>query len=199
MKILKYILLGLVVLAILFFAFGLFKPTVSYGHEITTNKPLKEAWAVTQDANKYDQWLKGFKSMELLEGEYMQAGSKYKVIVNPGEGQPDFEMIETVMDVKEFELVNLHFDSEFMNFEQKILFSGDENSSTVKTESKVLAKGLVSKSMFAIMETLGGTFTIQEVENIENLKKVIEGNTTVYYPAPVEAVEAASMVAEEVQ
>ena len=67
MKILKYILIAILVLTILFFAVGFIQPSVSYGHEITVDKPLKEVWAVTQDASKYDQWLEGFKSIELMK------------------------------------------------------------------------------------------------------------------------------------
>ena len=40
------------------------------------------------------------------------------------------------------------------------------------------------RSMFAIMETFGGSFTAQEKKNIEALKKVINENTTDYYPYP---------------
>jgi hypothetical protein len=40
--------------------------------------------------------------------------------------------------------------------------------------------------MFALMEIFGGAFQAQEVKNIEALKRVIEENTTDYYPAPVE-------------
>ena len=81
MKVLKYILFLIIGLVVLYFAIGLIKPVVQYGHEVTVNKPVKEAWAVAQDETKYGQWLKGFKSIELLEGEKGKAGSKYKVVV----------------------------------------------------------------------------------------------------------------------
>lgn len=180
MKTLKYILIAILVLIVLFFAMGLIKPTVNYGHEIIVDKPLKEAWAVTQDESKYDKWLEGFKSIELIEGQQNELGSKYKVIVEPGEGQPRFEMTQTLVSLKELEHVELHFDSEFMDFEQKIIFSVKEGKSSVRSESKVMAKNLASKSMFAIMETFGGAFTKQEKKNFEALKKLIEENTTDY-------------------
>ena len=184
MKILKYILYIILALVILFFAMGFMMPSVSYGHEISVDKPVKETWAVTQDESKFDQWLEGFKSIELIEGEKGQPGSKYKVIVNPGDGQEDFEMIQTVVSVNEFKNVKMHFDSEFMDFEQTITHLESDGITTVKTDSKVIAKGAMMRSMFAIMETFGGSFTAQEKKNIEALKKVIDENTTDYYPAP---------------
>lgn len=177
----------MLVLVILFFSMGVFKPSVSYGHEISVDKPQKEAWAVGQDESKYDQWLAGFQSMELIEGEKFKEGSKYKIIVKPGDDQPVFEMIETLVSYDEFEKVVMHFDSEFMDFEQTMYFTDENGKTTVKTDSKVIGKGIMTKSMFAIMETFGGSFTAQEKKNIEALKKVIEENTTDYYPSSVES------------
>lgn len=180
MKILKYSLYVVIVLVILFFATGLMSPSVGYGHEITVDKPIEEAWAVTQDESKYKLWLEGYKSMELLSGQKGAVGSTYKVIVNPGEGQQDFEMIETVTSIKEFDHVKMSFDSDVMDFEQIITFKENNGKTTITTDSKVIGKNIVSRSLFAIMEMITGSFTAQETKNIEALKRVIENNTTSY-------------------
>ena len=182
MKVLKILLYVILSIIVIFLLVGFIHPTVSYGHEINVDKPVKEAWAVTQDESKYHQWLEGFQSIELISGENGAVGSKYKVIVNPSEGQDDFEMIETVVSLKEFDHVTLSFDSDMMDFEQTISVSGTGNNATVKTESKVTGKNFIMRSMFAVMERLTGSFTTQEVKNIEALKTVIEKNYTDYYP-----------------
>ena len=197
MKILKYLLFALAALFILFFAFGLLNPSVSYGHEITADKSVEEAWAVSQDESKYTEWLAGFQSIELLSGEKGAEGSTYKVVVDPGEGQPEFVMTETVTSIKEFDHVTMHFDSEMMDFEQTMTFKENDGKTTIATDSKVIGKGLMSRSMFAIMEILGGAFTAQEAENIEALKKLINENTTDYYPEP-EIIEGDSVMMETV-
>jgi len=189
MKTLKFFLFLIVALVFLFFLMGVVKPTINYGHEITVNKPLKEAWAVQQDPSKLSQWLKGFKSIELLEGEAGEEGSQYKVVVNPGEGQDDFVMTETILSKKDFDHMTLSFDSDMMLFDQTTSFSEKDGRTTIKTDSSVKGKGIMMKSMFAIMETLGGAFKKQEVENVEALKKVIESNSTDYYPLPTMEVE----------
>jgi hypothetical protein len=192
MKILKYILLVIIGLVVLFIAVGLLKPTVNYGHEITVDKSVKEAWAVSQDESKYGQWLAGFKSIDLISGEQGAVGSKYKVVVNPGDGQSDFEMIETVKSMKEFEHVDLHFDSDMMDFDQRILYSENNGKTSVKTESTVSGKGIMMRSMFALMEMFTGSFQAQEEKNIEALKKLINENSTDYYPAPREILDEVS-------
>ncbi len=195
MKFLKYLLITIVVLVLAFFSLGLIYPVVDYGSEIVVSKSIEEAWAVSEDQSKYHLWLEGFQSMELIEGEFGEFGSKYKVIVNPGEGQPDFEMIETLISREDYDHINMHFDSDMMDFEQLITFSETEEGVSIKTESKVIGKGMMMQSMFAMMEKMGGAFTMQETKNQNALKKVIEENTTDYYPVvaeePISEVEVA--------
>lgn len=195
MKILKYILFTLIVLVLIFLAFGWIHPSVQYGHEITVDKSVHEAWAVTQDDSKLNLWLAGFKSIELLSGEEGNIGSTYKVVVNPGEGQPDFEMTETIVDIQEFDHIDLYFDSDMMEFKQRMSFTEADGQTTIKTESEVIGKGMMTRSMFAIMEIFSGGFTKQETKNIEALKTVIDENTTDYYPAPV-VTESDSLMVE---
>ena len=187
LKILLFLLIGIVVMCLLFLLVGLVNPSVSYGHEVSVDKPIEEAWALTMDVSKYDQWLEGFKSLELIEGERNVVGSKYKVIVDPGNGQPDFEMIETLTSMKEMEHVELDFASEMMDFKQIMSFSEKDGKTTVKTDSKVIGSNIVMRSMFSIMEMLTGSFTKQETKNMEALKVLIDENKTDYFPEPIEA------------
>jgi hypothetical protein len=180
MKALKYILIAIAVLIFLFFAMGLLNDSVSYGSEIVVDKPVEEAWAVGMDDSKYPLWLEGFKSIELIEGEKGVAGSKYRIIVNPGDGQPDFEMIETLQSITENESVHMTFDSEVMDFVQIMEFSEADGKTTITTKSEVMGKGIFMRSMFSFMETFGGAFSKQEAKNQEALKKLINENTTVY-------------------
>lgn len=173
MKIIKYILLLFILFLFFFVVLGLLKPEVKYGHEITVNKPIQESWDTFQDPSKMDQWLKGFKSIDLIEGTQDEIGSKYKVVVKPSEGEPDFEMIETLVDKKDLEFVELNFDSDMMVFDQTTSFKQKGNQTTIKTESSVKGKGLMMRSMFAAMDMFTGSFQSQEEENLNNLKDLI--------------------------
>jgi hypothetical protein len=185
MKIIKYLLFALLAIFAIFILTGLLKSSVSYGHTITVDKSVEEAWGVSQDESKFALWLDGFVSETLLSGEKGKVGSTYEVVVFPGEGQDTFKMIETLVSIEEFDHVEMHFDSEMMKFEQTMSFEEEDGKTTISTDSKVMGKGIMMRSMFACMEMLGGSFTAQEAKNIEALKKVIEENTTDYYPAPV--------------
>jgi hypothetical protein len=122
----------------------------------------------------------------LLSGELGAVGSTYKVVVNPGDGQDDFVMTETLVSLKEFDHVEMHFDSDMMNFEQTISFAENNGATTVTTQSRVRGKSIMMRAMFAWMELLSGSFKAQEIKNIEALKTLINENTTDYFPVPVE-------------
>jgi hypothetical protein len=198
-KFLKYLFITVVVLVLAFLAVGFIHPEVEYGSEIVVNKSLEEAWAVSQDESKYHLWLEGFQSMELIDGEYGQEGSKYRIVVIPQEGQPEFVMVETLVSKADYHHVYMTFDSDMMDFEQRILFDETEDGVSIKTESKVIGKGAMMRSMFALMERLTGSFTKQEQKNLDALKKVVDENTTDYYPILEEMVEDVAEAEEVVE
>jgi len=182
MNALKIILLVLLLLICFLIVLGLVKSTLHYGHEITVNKPIEEAWSVHQDPAKLELWLDGFKSIEHLSGTKHAVGSTYKVIVHPSENEPEFEMIETINSVKAFDHINLNMDSKMMSFDQTTSFEQvNEKTTNIKTASQVTGKGFMMKVMFAAMDLFTDSFQKQEEKNIEALKRVIESNTKDYF------------------
>lgn len=135
MKLLKIIVIAIALIVAGFFAMGIVFSEVKYGHTITVSKPINEAWAISQDESKFQLWLEGFQSIELIEGEMFEVGSKYRVIVNPGEGQPEFEMIETLVALNPPNSITMHFDSEMMFFEQTMAFVQDGTQVKISTDS----------------------------------------------------------------
>jgi len=189
MKALKYIFFVIAGLFLIFLLIGILNPTVEYGHEITVDKSIEEAWSVQQDESKFNQWLKGFQSIERISGEQGAVGSKYKIVVIPEPGQPEFIMTETLVSIKDFDHITLSMDSDMMVFDQTTSFVEKDGKTTIKTDSKVLGKGIINRSIFALMEMTAGMFQAQEVENIDNLKKVIDSNTTDYFPVSEDALK----------
>jgi len=75
MKILKVLGIIFLLLILGFVVLGLVKPTVKYGHTITVDRPINEAWKIYNDDTQYSQWLKGFKSIDLISGTHGEVGS----------------------------------------------------------------------------------------------------------------------------
>lgn len=181
MKFLKYILGIIVLLGILFIAKGFLTPTITYDSEIQVDKPVKEAWAVMNDESKVSQWLKGITDMEHVSGEKGSVGAvtKYTFLENGTESI----IFETIKSINPNEHVAMDFEmKDVMNIDYKVNFVEKDGKTNINSTSTVTGLGMFMRSMVSFMK---GTMQAQEDENLGNLKKLIEANTTNYFPPPV--------------
>lgn len=201
MKYLKYLLGLIALLALIFFGRGLMTPNVSYSTEITVDKPVAEAWAVMNDQSKTKDWLKDLTEIEHVSGERNTVGAvtRYTFEQN-GESST---ILETLKAFTENEHVAMDFDMEgVMHMDYQMNLSEENGKTRIQSATVTTGEGLFMRSMVSFMK---GSMLAQENENLNNLKTLINTNTTDYFPepepAPVanEAVEATAAAAEAEQ
>jgi uncharacterized protein YndB with AHSA1/START domain len=184
MKYLKYLLGLLLLLILLFIGKGILSPQITYGSEVTVNKPIEEAWAVMSDESKASQWLKGITEIEPISGKRGTVGAVTKYTFNDN-GQESIVM-ETIKEIRPNEYMSMDFEMEgVMNMDYNINFSEKNGKTIVKSSTIAEGEGFIMRSLVSFMK---GTMQAQEDENMNNLKSLIDGNTTNYFPA-VQAVE----------
>jgi len=183
MKIIKYLLIALAVIAVIFFGRGLLTPSVTYGSEVIVEKSAKEAWAVMSDESKISQWIQGYIKSELVSGEKNTVGAVSKIYVDDN-GQ-EFVMQETITAVKPNELLAMTFSMDFMNMDYKMELEETGDGTKIRTTSTTTGNSLFAKSMVAFIQ---GSMKEQEDKNLNNLKRLIDDNTTDYFSAPVEEI-----------
>lgn len=175
MKFLKYTLIVLAVLVAAFFSLGIIKPEVTYNCEITVNKSLTESWAVSQDDTKLNEWLEGFQKYENISGTPGTVGAVSDVYFdNNGEVM---SIRETITEIIPDKSVSMLFEMDFMNMDYTLNMVNVDGQTKISSSSVVKGNGMVAKSFIALM---GGTFSAQEDNNLNNLKKAIEKNTKEY-------------------
>jgi len=178
MKYLKYFLVLVGLLLLIFFGKGLLTPNISYISEISVDKPIKEAWAVMSDESKTDQWLKGITAMEHVSGTKNSVGAvtKYTFTEN---GQESF-IEETITSITPNEHIAMDFLMEdVMEMDYKVEFSEKDGKTHIQSSTTTTGIGIIMKSIVSFMT---GSMQSQEDENMNNLKVLIEGNTTDYFP-----------------
>lgn len=67
---------------------------LKYTNEVIIQKPIDQVTALFADPSRISEWQPGFISMEQLEGEPAQVGSKVKLRYKMG--KREIEMIETI-------------------------------------------------------------------------------------------------------
>lgn len=176
MKLLKYILGILALLIVLFLLLGLIKPTLTYECKTSVNKPLAEAWAVSQDEEKLPEWLDGFQKVEHISGSPGAVGAISDIyFITDGQEMTIRETITSVIPNKSVAMV---FASDFMNMNYKIMMNAVGGKTIIHSTSTCEGNGLISKSLVALMKSY---IITQEETNLANLKKVIEKNSTNYF------------------
>lgn len=182
MKYLKYILGLIVLLALVFFGRGMLAPVISYSSEISVDKPVKEAWAVMNDESKISEWLQGITKVEHVSGEKGAVGAVTHYTVSDN-GQESI-IVETIKAINPEESIAMDFEMEgVMYMDYHLDFSEKDGTTHIKSSTKTNGIGLFMRSMISFMKK---TMQAQEDENMNNLKKLIEENTTDYFPQPVE-------------
>jgi len=145
------------------------------------------------DESKMHLWLEGYKSSELISGTKGEVGAVTKMIMAP-EGEDEMVMTETITTNKENEHMGMALDADFMNSTLDMYFSEKDGKTIIRSDAVATGKGMFMKSMFAFM---GSAMAKEDLKIMNNMKRVVEENTTDYFPQPkMEANEADNTVME---
>ena len=178
MKYLKYIVGFIALLFLLFIGRGLLTPFISYESEITVDKSNKEAWAVMNDESKIHEWLQGITNIEHVSGEKGNVGAITRYTFN-NDGQESI-ILETIKSITPNEQITMVFKMEgVMVMDYQLDFSNQNGKTHIKSSTINKGEGIIMRSMIPFMKS---SMKTQEDENMSNLKKLIEENTTNYFP-----------------
>lgn len=182
MKILKYILIVIVLLAVVFFAMGFIKPEINYDAEIMVDKPIEEAWAVMNDESKITMWLKGITNIKHISGEKGKVGAVTEYTFSDN-GQ-ESTVLETITEIRPNEHVAMDFVMEgVMEMDYKMDLTEKDGKTLIKASTIAKGSGMLMRSIMSFMTS---AMQAQEEENMSNLEKLINENTTDYFPAEVD-------------
>lgn len=186
MKYLKYVLGILALLILVFIALGFLIPTISYNSEIIVDKSIEESWAVMNDESKTNQWLKGITKTEHIGGEKGAIGAMTKYTFNDN-GEESI-IVETIKSIRSNEYIAMDFEMEnVMNMAYEIEFLESDGKTKIKSSTVTKGTGILMRSMMSFMKN---SMKAQEDENLNNLRTLINENTTNYFPVPVLETEA---------
>ena len=184
MKILKYVIGILAILALIFLLLGVMKSEITYGYDIIVDKPLAESWAVSQDEEKMADWLPGFQKIEHVSGTPNTVGAVSDVhFINQGK---EVVIRETITEIIPDESISMTFTDNFMTMDYTLNMADENGKTKISTNTTATGNGMFSRSIMALM---GGMIKGQEETNLANLKRVIEENNKNYFPKVEEVME----------
>jgi len=139
---------------------------------IDVDKPIDEAWKVFMDESKMPEWLTGFQSMELIEGEPQTVGSKHRMVFE--ERGKEMIFIETVNAIEPPNEFSFTLDHESMASDMKMtLESIGEDKTRISSHTDMQAKTLMWKIMMLFMK---GSMRKRQNQQFDKLKGLIESS-----------------------
>ena len=168
-KVLRFIVIGIFALAIIFFSLGLFIPAFSFDNVVEVNRPVEKAFAEFNDVSNMYKWIPGFQFIEPISGWPNEVGSKWKLVVK--EEEERIELIETITAYKKNEVFAFNLSNEMMSEDVEIVFTSKGKNTIITAHNKVNGKNIFWKSLFVVSKSY---FKNAQQESYEKLKIVIE-------------------------
>lgn len=137
---------------------------------IEIDRSPEQVWAAFNDVSRMDQWVTGFRSAELIEGERGAVGSKSRLVFE--EDGNTFELIETVTALEPRKSLGLSVYHESMTTQLDYAFAPTDQGFTLVTISnRTRGNNLFWSVMLGLMQS---TIKERHDEDLAAFKKMVE-------------------------
>ena len=169
MKALKYFSYLILLLFVVFVLIGQLFGNLLYTSKISINQPVEKCWNLLVDRPQMENWVKNFKSIELLN----EAPSKiqYKLIVV--DGGEEYEIIETLIGSVSHETYAIQWENDVLVNNIVYHFSVDSDGTLIEVSETLEGKGFLMKPIFVFMK---GYLQSETQFSLEQLKAFIESS-----------------------
>jgi|SRR6185295_5478833 len=144
MKILKYAGITIASLLVIFLGVGWFIPSYEYSVRVAVNAAPEKCWEVLHDTSRMKKWLPGFVSLKLTEGEYLQPGSVYEVILVQDKV---YRMQETLTEINPPRGSAYVLTNDVMKSEYNFKLSGSSGQTEIVAQYIVTGNNLIWRSI----------------------------------------------------
>ena len=169
MRVVKIILIVILAIVATVIGIGLIVPNFEYGNSIAVQAPPEKCWKVFHDTSRMDRWMEGFKSIVLTQGNHLQPGSEYRIVID--DGNERMVMREKIIAVNPPESVSYELNNEVLKSEFTYRFKGDDNTTQIATNYKVTGNNVFMRAFLFFMK---GYLKDSEKQMLEGLKREIE-------------------------
>jgi uncharacterized protein YndB with AHSA1/START domain len=169
MKALKIFFGIIVALALAFVFVGMMIPVIAFKTSVVVQRPVETTFSVFTDMDLIGEWLEGFESVELIEGEPYEVGSQFRFRLN--DDGMEIEFTETLTAFEENEVYAFMIDADVFQNEVSFTFTGNGDETTIKASNSITGSVWYMRSILPFMKS---EFMRQQKESLNLLGKVAE-------------------------
>ena len=137
--------------------------------ELQLDCPVEHAWASFTNVELMSQWVQGFDSLRLLEGEGETVGSIYELTFR--EGKRKIVMIETVTAFDPNELFAFEAETKGMKNSAETYFVADGEGTIIRSRNCFFASSFFFRMMMPLMR---GAIAKRIAADFDRFKALVE-------------------------
>ena len=167
MKTARTILIAVAGMFLVFLSIGLLFPSYEYQSSIVVNASPEKCWSIYHDTKKMAEWLEGFESLTLKNGETLSEGSTYEMVITDDGHR--MVMSEKIIEVNAPTKISFELNNDVLRSEFSFSFEGT-TSTTITSHYKITGNSILWKSVLFLSKSYMAS---SADEQLEGLRKVI--------------------------
>jgi hypothetical protein len=163
---------GSIITSFLIFAFvtfGYFSGGMDHVSTEEVDAPTEICWKFFQKVHRMDEWIEGFKKIEIIKGFPNKPGSTFRVTLE--RNGEDMHLIQTIRQFEVGKIISFDMENDQVFGHTEITFLDNPEHTQISYRQVLKGKNAVYN---AVLELSEGGFIDQQNKNLHNLRKLIE-------------------------
>lgn len=152
-----------------FVAFGYFTDGMDHVSTEEVDAPTEVCWKFFQKVHRMDEWINGFKKIEIIEGFPNKPGSSFRVTL-----ERDGNELQLIQTVKQFEvgkIFSFDMENDEIHGHTEITFQNNPEHTLISYRQVLKGKNAIYN---AVLEMNESSFIEEQNQNLHRLRKLIE-------------------------
>ncbi len=171
MKYIAGISISISFLVFAFIAYGYFSPAIDHTAKEEVNAPLDKCWGFFKKVHRMDEWISGFKKIEIIEGFPNRPGSKFRVILEK-DGE-EISLVQTVIAYEEGKVFSFNMENDQVFGHTEISFEHEDGKTYIDYRQILKGTNALYNAVINIQE---GQFVDQQNKDLHKLRLLIESS-----------------------
>lgn len=169
MKTIKFILIFISIVFIVFITTGLFIKQTEYDVMVTINKPVEEVFAAFNNKEATKNWVSDLKKIDTINSKMGKIGSEFRLLINNQD--QDLTINEKIIAYVPNEKVTLFYDAENILKTNDYIFEEFNDNTIIKLNTTTISESYIMACVFPYFKWV---LEDQDQEYLNNFKAYLE-------------------------
>lgn len=152
-------------------AFGYFTPPLDHTAMEDVDAPTDLCWSFFTKVHRMDEWIEGFKKIEIIQGLPNKAGSQFRVTLE--RNGDENVLIQTVKEYEQGKIFSFDMENDVIFGHTEITFEDSDGRTHIHYRQVLQGKNAIYHAALKLQE---GKFMTQQNGDLHRLRLLIEAS-----------------------